>query len=103
MTGVTPEPIMKIAMGFMAAKHLFAASNIGLFESLASGPATIEELASRTSVPARTAAITASAMISLGLIEYDGNHYRNSALAEALSRGQAWTRPTTHAAILGSN
>ena len=46
MTGVTPEPIMKIAMGFMAAKHLFAASNIGLFESLASGPATIEELAS---------------------------------------------------------
>jgi hypothetical protein len=88
MTGVTPEPIMKIAMGFMAAKHLFAASNIGLFESLASGPATIEELASRTSVPARTAAITASAMISLGLIEYDGNHYRNSALAEAFLAGK---------------
>jgi hypothetical protein len=88
MTGVTPEPIMKIAMGFMAAKHLFAASNIGLFESLALGPATIEELASRTSVPARTAAITASAMISLGLIEYDGNHYRNSALAEAFLAGK---------------
>ena len=46
MTAVTPESIMKVAMGFMAAKHLFVASEVGLFEALAAGPATIEELAS---------------------------------------------------------
>src|SRR5262249_5999195 len=32
---VTPEPIMKIAMGFMAAKYLFAATEIGVFDVLA--------------------------------------------------------------------
>ena len=46
MAAVTPEPIIKVAMGFMAAKHLFVASEVGLFEALAAGPATIEELAS---------------------------------------------------------
>jgi len=49
MTAVSPEPIINVAMGFMAAKHLFVASEVGLFEALAAGPATIEELASRTS------------------------------------------------------
>jgi hypothetical protein len=29
MSAVTPEPIMKIAMGYMAAKFLFAANEIG--------------------------------------------------------------------------
>ena len=41
MADVTPDSIMRIAMGFMASKHLFAASEIGLFEALASGPATV--------------------------------------------------------------
>jgi len=43
MPAITPEPIMKIAMGFMAAKHLFVASEIGLFEALGSGPASLED------------------------------------------------------------
>src|SRR5262245_45732702 len=72
MTAVTPEPIVKVAMGFMAAKHLFVASEVGLFEALAAGPATIDELASRTGVPSRTIAITTAAMVGLGLIEQHG-------------------------------
>lgn len=51
---VTPEPILKIAMGFMAAKHLFAASEPRLFEALANGPAKLDELAKRTVAPPRT-------------------------------------------------
>jgi hypothetical protein len=31
VTEITPDPIMRIAMGFMASKHLFVASAIGLF------------------------------------------------------------------------
>ena len=38
----TPEPILTVAAGFMAAKHLFAASELGLFEALADAPATLE-------------------------------------------------------------
>ncbi len=41
-TPVTPEPIMRLASGFMAAKHLFAANELGLFEALADSPTTID-------------------------------------------------------------
>jgi len=88
MSAVTPDPIMKIAMGFMAAKHLFAASDIGLFEALADGPANVEEIAHRTGAPARTVAIAAAAMVSLGLIEQDADRYRNSAPAAAYLAGK---------------
>jgi len=91
MTAVNPEPILKIAMGFMAAKHLFVASQIGLFEALAAGPATIEELASRTNTPARTVAIIASAMVGLGLVEYDSDRYRNTECATAFLAGRPGT------------
>jgi hypothetical protein len=53
MSAITPEPILNIATGFMGAKQLFAASEIGLFEALAGGPASLEELAGKTAVPAR--------------------------------------------------
>jgi ubiquinone/menaquinone biosynthesis C-methylase UbiE len=88
MSAITPEPIRKIAMGFMAAKHLFAANEINLFEALASGPATLEELASRIAVPSRTAGIIAAAMASLGMIEQEAGRYRNSAEADAFLAGK---------------
>jgi hypothetical protein len=78
MPDITPDPIMRIALGFMAAKHLFTASAIGLFEHLAGGPATLDELAARCGIPRRTLGISADAMASLGLIERDGERYRNS-------------------------
>ena len=66
MPTVTPEPIMKIAMGFMAAKFLFVASEIGLFEALASGPATLKELAERIAAPLRTVGIVSAATCAGG-------------------------------------
>jgi hypothetical protein len=41
LADVTPDPVMRIALGFMAAKHLFVASEIGIFENLAVAPATL--------------------------------------------------------------
>jgi SAM-dependent methyltransferase len=87
MNSVTPEPIMKIAMGFMAAKHLFIASAIGLFEALATGPASLEEIAQKTDVPFRTLGIIAAAMVSLGLIERQGDRYQNGVVAAAFLAG----------------
>src|SRR5262249_5335011 len=68
MSAITPEPILNIATGFMGAKQLFAASEIGLFEALADGPASLEELARNTAVPARTVGIVAAGMVSVGSI-----------------------------------
>ena len=39
---IDPQPIVDTATGFMRAKHLFVASEIGLFEVLARGPKSID-------------------------------------------------------------
>jgi len=87
MADVAPDPIMRIALGFMGAKHLFVASAIGLFEGLTGGPATLDELAQKSGVPRRTLGISVDAMASLGLVERDGERYRNSAAAAAFLAG----------------
>jgi len=87
MNEVTPDPIMRIALGFMAAKHLFVASGIGLFEKLAGGPASLDDLAAATGIPPRTLRISADAMMSLGLLQTEDGRYRNSAAAAAFLAG----------------
>jgi SAM-dependent methyltransferase len=89
MSDITPDPVMRIALGFMAAKHLFTASAIGLFESLAGGPATLDELAAQSGIPRRTLRISADAMVSLGLLQRDGERYRSSPAAATFLSGAA--------------
>jgi hypothetical protein len=83
-----PEPLFRVASGFMAAKHLFAAAELGLFTALAGGPASRDELANRLGLPARTTRIAADAMVALGFLERDGGAYRNGAIASAFLSGQ---------------
>ena len=91
MTNVTPQPIFEVANGFMAAKYLFVANEVGLFERLAEGPASIDELARRFSIPRRTTRIVADAMVALGLVERLGDHYQNSPVAETFLSGRSST------------
>ena len=83
MSDMTPEPIIKIAVGYMAAKLLFIASEIGMFEKLARGSLTLETLAERMVVPSRTTRIVADAMVTVGLLERRGDHYHNTEVAAA--------------------
>ena len=85
---VTPDGILQIATGFMAAKQLFVATEIGLFGHLADAPATLDELAERAGVPRRTVRISADAMVALGLVERSGDHYRNAPAAATFLSGQ---------------
>jgi hypothetical protein len=84
---VTPGPILQIAMGFMASKHLFVANEIGLFACLAIGSATLDELAHRTGVPRRTVRISVDAMVALGLVERHAEQYQNGPVAAAYLSG----------------
>jgi SAM-dependent methyltransferase len=77
----SPEPIMRVASGFMAAKLLFAANELGLFEALGESPATLDALAARTGLTRRAARISADAMVALGLLERVGDLYRNGPAA----------------------
>jgi hypothetical protein len=53
MSEIAPEPIMQIALGLMTAKHLFVASEIGLFENLAGGLLTLDAVPEATGAPRR--------------------------------------------------
>jgi Dimerisation domain len=68
MPEVTPELIFQVANGFMAAKHLFVANEVGLFVALAASPGTLDDMAQRTGIPRRTLRILADAMVALGFL-----------------------------------
>ena len=61
---ITPDAILAVGSGFMAAKHLFVASEIGLFSALADGPLSLDEVAERTGVPSASVRILADAMVT---------------------------------------
>jgi SAM-dependent methyltransferase len=84
---VTPDLIFQLAQGFMASKHLFAASELGLFEALGEGPTDLAGLAARTGLLPRTARISADAMVALGLLERHGDRYANAPVAAAFLSG----------------
>jgi len=87
MADVTPEPIFQVASGFMAAKHVFVANEVGLFEQLANGPATLDELAERTGISRRRLRILADAMVVLGFVERHGDSYQNAPIAATFLTG----------------
>src|SRR5215471_13938103 len=77
-----------VLSGSWGQNNFFAASEIGLFEALADGPARLEELAAKTAVPARTVGIVAAAMVSLGLIDQADSRYRNGEAAATFLAGK---------------
>lgn len=83
-----PAPIVDIATGFMAAKQLFAASELGLFPALAGTELTSNELAERTGTAPRSCHILAETMVSVGLLEREGERYRNTPAASAYLAGK---------------
>ncbi|SDW61554.1 O-methyltransferase [Amycolatopsis xylanica] len=87
-TAAGPERIVGIAIGYMAAKQLFAASRIGLFTALADGPLTAAELSEKTGKPEKITRILGDAMSSLGLLSrVDGRYELAADAAEYLGGG----------------
>jgi SAM-dependent methyltransferase len=86
---VSPAPIVDLLNGFRAARFLMAATELGLFEALAEAPASLDVLAKRTGLTRRAARICADAMVAVGLLERDGDTYRNGAAAAAYLTGTA--------------
>jgi SAM-dependent methyltransferase len=84
-----PEAVLSIAGGFMAAKHLFVASELGIFEALAEGPTALDGLAARTGLTPRAARISADAMVALGLVEKRDGVYANGPAAASFLAGSS--------------
>jgi SAM-dependent methyltransferase len=87
MDDITPDPIMQIASGFMAAKFLFAANELGLFDALEGDPADLPALAARTGLTERSTRILADGCVALGLLHKHDGSYTNSPPAERFLTG----------------
>jgi hypothetical protein len=72
------DRIMEIGRGFMAAKTLMTATELGLFSELASGPLDAEELRRRLGVHPRAARDFFDALVALGVLDRDGERYSNT-------------------------
>ncbi len=71
----SPARIIDIAIGFMGAKQLTAASRIGLFSALADGPKDLAALATATGHAERQVRTLADAMNGLGLLNRASGEY----------------------------
>ena len=84
----TAEPILRVASGFMASKHLFVATEIGLFENVSDSGSTLDDLSSAMKLPRRTLRMIADAMVALGLLERRGDLYLNGSAAATFLSGR---------------
>ena len=76
---LTPEKIMMLGLGFWGPKTLLSAIEMGLFTELATGPSNVQGLADRLGLHSRSARDFLDALVSLGMLEREGDVYRNTA------------------------
>jgi SAM-dependent methyltransferase len=86
--GPPPDRIMLVAHGYMAAKIVFLAVEVGLFAVVGTGRATLEEIAEGCHLPVRTTRMLADALVMFRLLEYEDGRYRNAADAEEFLTGR---------------
>jgi len=82
MGEVTPENIMKLGVGFWASKTLLSAVELGVFKTLASGPAGLAALQANLGLHPRSARDFLDALVALGMLERENGTYRNRAEAD---------------------
>jgi hypothetical protein len=69
---VTPDNIMQLGLGFWASRTLLSAVELGLFTELARGPMPAEAVGERLNLHPRALRDFLDALVSLGMLERDG-------------------------------
>ena len=75
---VTPDQIMQLGLGFWGSKTLLSAIELGVFSTLAEGPAGEEDLRQRLGLHARSSRDFLDALVALGMLERGSDGYRNT-------------------------
>ena len=70
---LNPAPILQLARGFMGSKALLAAVKLGVFDALAGGPMTGEQLRQKLRLHSRAIPDFPDALVALGMLRRDGN------------------------------
>ena len=75
---VTPDNIMQLGFGFTGSKTLLSAIELELFTELAKGTLSAEQLRDRLKLHPRSALDFFDALVALGMLNRDGDVYRNT-------------------------
>lgn len=89
MNDTSPSPILQAIAGHMSAKYLYVASELGLFEALANGINSLHELSQKAAVPPRSLRIVLDALVAVGFLKRQGDHYQNTPVTAAFLSGQS--------------
>jgi len=73
---------MQLGLGFFGSKTLLSAIELGLFTELAKGPLSAAELTARLKLHSRSARDFFDALVALGMLEREGDLYRNTAATD---------------------
>jgi ketosteroid isomerase-like protein/SAM-dependent methyltransferase len=73
-----PDRIIQLGMGFMAARALFSAVELGLFTELAREPMDAEQVRARFGLHERGIRDFLDALVALGLLEREDGRYRDA-------------------------
>lgn len=74
--------VLDLIEAFRRSKTMFAAAQLGVFDTLAMDASTLDELAAALSVNQRALERLLGACISLGLLQIDGSKYKNTSAAD---------------------
>src|SRR5258708_6056915 len=80
-TNLSPEPIMRISTGPWANAILASAVEHHSFAHMEAGSLTVDGLASKAGISRRGAQALLDGLLGLGLVEKDGDGYRNAPIA----------------------
>jgi len=78
----SPDGILQLGFGFMSAKVLLSAVELGVFTKLARSPMDREELVQQLGLHPRSARDFLDALVALGMLERQGAAYRNTSEAD---------------------
>jgi hypothetical protein len=78
-----PEPIMRLGTAFMGSKALLSAVELGVFTALADGPRNETTLAKQLGLHPRSSRDFLDALVALGLLDRDDDHYANTPTTDA--------------------
>ncbi|HEX4740306.1 MAG TPA: methyltransferase [Caulobacteraceae bacterium] len=73
-----PDHILNLGLGFWASKALLSAVELGVFRTLAAGPADLGALSSKLGLHERSARDFLDSLVALKLLEREDGRYRNA-------------------------
>ncbi|HKT03962.1 MAG TPA: methyltransferase [Rugosimonospora sp.] len=79
---VDAASVKRLANGFCTAKILLTGAELGLFETLAAGPATESEIVARLGLNGRGLRDFLGSLVALGLLLRSGEQYANTEIAD---------------------